>query len=43
MVAECTVALYSAIEAHRVSIFAFGSDGLVEVLSALVALVGFIP
>jgi divalent metal cation (Fe/Co/Zn/Cd) transporter len=43
MVAECTAALYSAIETHSVSILAFGSDSLIELLSALVALVSFIP
>lgn len=43
MVGECTVALYSAIESHSVAILAFGSDSLVELLSALVVVVAFIP
>ena len=43
MVGECTVALYSAIESHSVAILAFGSDSLVELLSALVVLAAFSP
>jgi divalent metal cation (Fe/Co/Zn/Cd) transporter len=43
MVAECIVAIYSAIESHSVSILAFGSDSVVELLSAFVALIAFIP
>lgn len=43
MAAECTVALYSAIVTHSVSILAFGSDSAIELLSALVVLSGFVP
>jgi hypothetical protein len=43
MVAESIIALDSAIETHSVSILAFGSDSIAELLSARVALLGFIP
>ena len=43
MIVECAVALYSAVKAHSVSILAFGSDSLVELLSSVVALIGFVP
>ena len=43
MLAECAVSLYAASEAHSVALLAFGSDSLVELLSASVVLLSFIP
>lgn len=43
MLAECTVSLYAAITARSVALLAFGADSLVELLSASVALLSFVP
>ena len=43
MLAECAVSLYAAVHAHSVALFAFGSDSLVELLSATVVLLQFVP
>lgn len=43
MLLECGVALYAAARARSLALFAFGSDSLVELLSALVVLLQFIP
>jgi divalent metal cation (Fe/Co/Zn/Cd) transporter len=43
MVLECGVALYAAQAAHSVVLLAFGSDSLVELLSAAVVLLAFTP
>ena len=41
MVVECSVALTAAWKARSVSLLAFGSDSLVEVISAVVVLLQF--
>ena len=41
MLVECTVALLAAARAHSASLLAFGSDSVVELLSALVVLLRF--
>jgi divalent metal cation (Fe/Co/Zn/Cd) transporter len=43
MLLECGIALYAAAQARSLALFAFGSDSLVELLSALVVLLQFIP
>jgi divalent metal cation (Fe/Co/Zn/Cd) transporter len=43
MLAECGVSLYAAKAAHSAALLAFGADSLVELLSAGVALLSFIP
>lgn len=43
MLAECTIALYAAKIAHSVALLVFGADSVVELLSATVALLSFIP
>ncbi len=43
MLAECAISLYAATRAHSVALFAFGSDSLVELLSATVVLLQFLP
>lgn len=43
MLAETAVSLYSAQKARSVAILAFGSDSLVELLSASVTLLSFLP
>lgn len=43
MLVECSLALYSAWRAKSVSLLAFGSDSLVEVISAGVVLLQFAP
>jgi divalent metal cation (Fe/Co/Zn/Cd) transporter len=43
MLVECAVSLYAAKSAHSVALLAFGSDSLIELLSAGVALLSFIP
>jgi divalent metal cation (Fe/Co/Zn/Cd) transporter len=43
MLVECAVSLYAAKTAHSVALLAFGSDSLVELLSASVALMSFLP
>ena len=40
---ECSVALYSAWRARSVSLLAFGSDSFVEMISAIVVLLQFVP
>ncbi len=43
MAAECGVSLYAAARAHSVALLAFGSDSLIELLSAAVVLLQFVP
>jgi len=43
MLIECTVALFATWQARSVSLLAFGSDSLVEVVSAAVVLLQFTP
>ena len=43
MLAECAVALYAATTARSVALLAFGADSFIELLSASVALMSFIP
>jgi divalent metal cation (Fe/Co/Zn/Cd) transporter len=43
MLAECAVSLYAAKTAHSVALLAFGTDSFVELLSAIVALLSFLP
>ncbi len=43
MLVECSAALVAAAQAHSVSLLAFGSDSVVELLSALVVLLQFSP
>ena len=43
MLLECGVALYSASTAHSPAMLAFGSDSLIELLSASIVLLQFIP
>lgn len=43
MLAECAVSLYAAKTAHSVALLAFGTDSFVELLSATVALLSFLP
>ena len=40
---ECGVSLWAAAQAHSVALLAFGSDSLVELLSAIVVLMQFLP
>ncbi len=43
MLLECGIALYAAAQARSLALFAFGSDSFVELLSALVVLLQFVP
>lgn len=43
MLVECSTALTAAAHAHSVSLLAFGSDSLVELISAAVVLLQFVP
>lgn len=43
MAAECGASLWAAAKAHSVALLAFGSDSLVEMLSAAVVLLQFLP
>jgi len=43
MLIECGVALFAAWRAHSPALLAFGSDSLVELLSAAVVLLQFVP
>ena len=43
MAAECAGSLYAAASAHSVALLAFGSDSLIELLSAVVVLLQFLP
>lgn len=43
MVLECGGALWAAAQAHSVALLAFGADSLVEMLSATVVLLQFVP
>src|SRR3954469_21963607 len=43
MLVECTVSLIAAAHAHSVALLAFGSDSLIELLSASVVLLQFLP
>ena len=43
MTVECGVSLWAAAQAHSVALLAFGSDSLVELLSAIVVLLQFLP
>ena len=43
MLVECTLSLIAAAQAHSVALLAFGSDSLIELLSASVVLLEFLP
>src|SRR5215469_4952111 len=43
MLVECAVSLYAAKQARSVVLLAFGADSGIELLSAIVALVSFMP
>src|SRR5437588_11254545 len=43
MIVECTLSLTAAAQAHSVALLAFGSDSLIELLSASVVLLQFLP
>ena len=43
MLIECSVALFAASRAHSPALLAFGSDSLVELLSAALVLLQFVP
>jgi divalent metal cation (Fe/Co/Zn/Cd) transporter len=43
MLIECAVSLYAAHSAHSAALLAFGADSLVELLSATVTLLSFVP
>ena len=43
MTIECGISLWAAAQAHSVALLAFGSDSLVELLSAVVVLLQFLP
>ena len=43
MLVECGVALFAAAAAHSPAMLAFGSDSLVELISATVVLLQFLP
>lgn len=43
MLLECAASLYAAVKAHSLALFVFGSDSLVELLSAIVVLLQFVP
>src|SRR5580693_9245288 len=43
MLVECAASLVAAAQAHSVALLAFGSDSLIELLSASVVLLQFLP
>ncbi|HEV2322798.1 MAG TPA: cation transporter [Terracidiphilus sp.] len=43
MTVECAISLWAAANAHSVALLAFGSDSLIELLSAVVVLLQFLP
>src|SRR3974377_1054294 len=43
MLVECAASLYAAARAHSLALYIFGSDSLVELLSAVVVLLQFVP
>lgn len=43
MTVECACSLWAAARAHSVALLAFGSDSLIELLSAVVVLLQFMP
>jgi divalent metal cation (Fe/Co/Zn/Cd) transporter len=43
MLVECTLSLIAATQAHSVALLAFGSDSLIELFSAAVVLLQFLP
>jgi divalent metal cation (Fe/Co/Zn/Cd) transporter len=43
MVTECAIALLAAARAHSAALTAFGADSLIELLSAIVVLLQFLP
>jgi divalent metal cation (Fe/Co/Zn/Cd) transporter len=43
MLVECALSLAAAAQAHSVALLAFGSDSLIELLSATVVLLQFLP
>lgn len=43
MLVECAAALFAATRAHSVALLVFGSDSLIELLSAVVVLLQFVP
>ena len=43
MLIECALSLVAAVQAHSVALLAFGSDSLIELFSATVVLLQFLP
>jgi divalent metal cation (Fe/Co/Zn/Cd) transporter len=43
MTLECAASLWAALQAHSVALLAFGADSLIEMLSAVVVLLQFLP
>lgn len=43
MLVECALSLVAAMQAHSVALLAFGSDSLIELLSATIVLLQFLP
>ncbi len=43
MVLECAASLYAAAKAHSVALLAFGADSFIELLSAVVVVLAFLP
>jgi divalent metal cation (Fe/Co/Zn/Cd) transporter len=43
MLIECAISLIAAMRAHSVALLVFGTDSLIELLSALVVLLQFLP
>lgn len=43
MLVECAISLYAAAAAHSIALLAFGADSLVELLSAAIASMSFLP
>src|ERR1700757_105788 len=43
MLVECVLSLTAAVQARSVALLAFGSDSLIELLSAMVVLLQFLP
>jgi divalent metal cation (Fe/Co/Zn/Cd) transporter len=43
MIIECALSLIAAVQAHSLALLAFGSDSLIEMLSASVVLLQFLP
>jgi divalent metal cation (Fe/Co/Zn/Cd) transporter len=43
MLIECAASLIAAVQSHSVALLAFGSDSFIELLSAIVVLLQFVP